>query len=49
MYYSAILDLPISGRVDRVSATETVDSSSTHDRVKLKTIKIGRTNRSFPA
>ena len=33
--------LPISGRVDRASATETVDSGSIPSRVKPKTIKIG--------
>ena len=32
---------PISGRVDRASATETVDSGSIPGRVKPKTIKIG--------
>ena len=31
---------PISGRVDRVSATEMVDLRSISDRVKAKTIKI---------
>ena len=30
-----------SGRVDRTSATETVDTGSTSGRVKSKTIKIG--------
>ena len=40
-------DEPISGRVDRASATEAVDSSSIPDRVKPKTIKIGI--HSFPA
>ena len=30
-----------SGRVDRASATEAVDSDSIPDRVKPKTIKIG--------
>ena len=39
--------LCISGRVDKASATETVDSGSIPDRVKLKTIKIGI--HSFPA
>ena len=38
---------PISGRVDRASATETVDSDSIPGRVKPKTIKIGM--HSFPA
>ena len=38
---------PISGRVDRASATETVDSGSIPGRVKPKTIKIGI--HSFPA
>ena len=38
---------PISGRVDRASATEAVDSGSTPGRVKPKTIKIGI--HSFPA
>ena len=33
--------IPISGRVDRASATETVDSGSILGRVKPKTIKIG--------
>ena len=32
---------PISGRVDRASATETVDSGSIPGRVKPKTIQIG--------
>ena len=32
---------PISGRVDRASATETVDSDLIPGRVKPKTIKIG--------
>ena len=39
--------LPISGRVDRASATEAVDSGSIPGRVKPKTIKIGI--HSFPA
>ena len=34
-------DQSISGRVDRASATETVDQGSIPDRVKPKTIKIG--------
>ena len=38
---------PISGRVDRASATETVDLGSIPSRVKLKTAKIGI--HSFPA
>ena len=38
---------PISGRVDRASATETVDLGSIPSRVKPKTIKIGI--HSFPA
>ena len=33
--------LPITGRVDRASATETVDLSSIPSRVKPKTLKIG--------
>ena len=37
----------ISGRVDKASVTETVDSGSIPDRVKSKTIKIGI--HSFPA
>ena len=37
----------ISGRVDRASATETVDSGSISSRVKPKTTKIGI--HSFPA
>ena len=37
---------PISGRVDRASATETVDSGSIPGRVIPKTIKIGI--HSFP-
>ena len=37
----------ISGRVDRVSATDTVDSGSIPGRVKPKTIKIS--NHSFRA
>ena len=39
--------VPISGRVDRASATEAVDSGSIPGRVKPKTIKIGI--HSFPA
>ena len=38
---------PISGRVDRASATEAVDMGSIPSRVKPKTIKIGI--HSFPA
>ena len=38
---------PISGRVDRASATKAVDSGSIPGRVKPKTIKIGI--HSFPA
>ena len=38
---------PISGRVDKASATETVDLGSIPSRVKPKTIKIGI--HSFPA
>ena len=38
---------PISGRVDRVSATEAVVWGSILDQVESKTIKIGI--RSFPA
>ena len=38
---------PISGRVDRASAAEAVDSGSIPGRVKPKTIKIGI--HSFPA
>ena len=38
---------PISGRVDRASATEAVDSGSIPGRVKPKTIKTGI--HSFPA
>ena len=38
---------PISGRVDRASATEAVDLGSIPGRVKPKTIKIGI--HSFPA
>ena len=38
---------PITGRVDRASATEAVDSGSIRGRVKPKTIKIGI--HSFPA
>ena len=33
--------IPIGGRVNRASATETVDSGSIPSRVKPKTIKIG--------
>ena len=39
--------MPISGRVDRASATEAVDSGLIPGRVKPKTIKIGI--HSFPA
>ena len=38
---------PISGQVDRASATDAVDSGSIPGRVKPKTIKIGI--HSFPA
>ena len=38
---------PISGRVDRASATEAVDTGSIPGRVKPKTIKIDI--HSFPA
>ena len=38
---------PISGRVDRASATEAVDTDSIPGRVKPKTIKTGI--HSFPA
>ena len=41
------LSSTISGRVDRASVTETVDSGSIPGRVKPKTIKIGI--HSFPA
>ena len=41
------LNKPISGRVDRASATEAVDSGSIPGRVIPKTIKIGI--HSFPA
>ena len=44
--WSSSLDL-ISGRVDRASATETVDLGSIPGRVKPRTIKIGI--HSFPA
>ena len=37
----------IGGRVDKVSATKTVDSSSIPDQVKPKAVKIGI--HSFPA
>ena len=40
-------DEPISGRVDRASATEEVDWGSIPGRVKPKTIKFGI--HSFPA
>ena len=39
--------LPISGQVDRASATEAVDLGSIPGRVKPKTLKIG--THSFPA
>ena len=38
---TTIIFLPIRGRVDKASATETVDSASISGRVKPKTIKIG--------
>ena len=38
---------PISGRVDRATATEAIDSDSIPGRVKPKTIKIGI--HSYPA
>ena len=41
------INQPISGRVDRASATETVDSGSIPGRVIPKTIKTGI--HSFPA
>ena len=49
---SALLDYKycsttISDRVDKASATKTIDSGSIPGRVKLKTIKIGI--HSFPA
>ena len=44
---SYIFQKSISGRVDRASVTEAVDSSSIPGRVKPKTIKIGI--HSFPA
>ena len=44
---SNLANYPISGRVDRASATEAVDSGSIPDWVKPKTIKIGI--HSFPA
>ena len=40
-------DIPISGRIDRASATETGNSGTITGRVKTKTIKIGI--HSFPA
>ena len=40
------MEQPISGRVDRVSATEMVNLDSIPDRVKPKSIKIGI--HSFP-
>ena len=46
-YLKRLIYLPISGRVDRASATEAVDSGSIPGRVKPKTIKIGI--HSFPA
>ena len=42
-----VVKQPISGRVDRASATEAVDSGSIPGRIKSKTIKIGI--YSFPA
>ena len=44
---SGIYCIPISGRVDRASATETVDLGSIPGRIKPKNIKIGI--HSFPA
>ena len=41
--------LPISGRVDRASATETIDSVSIPGQVKQKTFKISRPIYSCPA
>ena len=38
---SALSSQPISGRVDRASATEAVDLGSIPDQIKPKTIKIG--------
>ena len=45
--YKTLKFVPISGRVDRGSATEAVDTGSIPGRVKPKTIKIGI--HSFPA
>ena len=45
--YGQAKEEPISGRVDRASATEAVDTGSIPGRVKPKTIKIGI--HSFPA
>ena len=45
--FTAQVFRPISGRVDRASATEAVDLGSIPGRVKPKTIKIGI--HSFPA
>ena len=44
---SLLSKLPISGRVDRASATKAVDLGSIPGRVKPKTTKIGI--HSFPA
>ena len=53
LLYLSVLEIviqstkPISGRVNRASATETVDTGSIPGRVKSTTIKIGI--HSFPA
>ena len=47
MLNAFLKSLPISGQVERASATETVDSGSIPRRAKPKTIKIGI--YSFPA
>ena len=41
MFHFGFQVQPISGRVDRASATEAVDSGSIPSRVKPKTVKIG--------
>ena len=47
MNLSHFVSIPISGRVDRASATKAVDLGSIPSQVKPKTIKIGI--HSFPA
>ena len=40
-FFSVMHHLPISGRVDKASTAETVDSGSIYSSVQSKTIKVG--------